>query len=360
MATTNHYIVILCGGTGPRLWPLSRTDNPKQFLTVIGNSSLLNQTISRCQKIVPLKNIFLVTNQKYLSKIKHHISPKFLSQNILGEPEKKNTAMAIIYAATFIQKIDPQAIVSVLPSDHFVKKSVEFKKTLNTAVSLAKKHQKIVLLGSSPTFANPSYGYIHPGPDSSVLGFVEKPNPPLIEKLIKNGYLWNLGIYTFSPSTLFSQLAKHQPLYFSLHQKLLSSPLTQNTLKKIYHLSPSLAIDHALSEKSKELLVLPITFVWSDVGEWKTIYRQLTPDSDGFAKINNQTNFVQFDSKNCLLFGSPKKLIGLVGVENLAIIDTPDALLVCQIQKSFHVRDLITKIVNSEKLKHFFVAKNDH
>lgn len=275
--------------------------------------------------------------------------------------------MAFVYASTLIQKLNPRAVISFLPSDHFIKNPLDFKKSLDTAAALAKKHQKIVLLGSLPAFANPSYGYLLPNkkdkqhaPAFPVVNFVEKPDPKAINELIKNAYLWNLGIYTFSASVLFAEIKKYQPAYFSLYQKLQKHPDNPRLVNHVYTLSPALSIDYALAEKSKQLLVLPVNFIWSDVGEWKTIYQQLATDKQGFATLNPDTLFAQFDSQNCLLSARKNKLIGLVGVKDLTIIDTADALLVCQIQKSFHVRDLISKIVSSKKTKSFYVAKNDH
>jgi len=358
MAQAKHYIVILCGGTGPRLWPLSRTANPKQFLPLLGKQSLLQQTISRCQKIVPLSQIFLISNIKYLSKIKKHLGPKFPSQNIISEPDKKNTAMAILYAATIIQSKNPHSVITTLPSDHYIKNHPAFKKDLVKSARLAQKLDRLVILGTKALFANPSYGYVK-AQNGQVSDFIEKPPLFKIPTLIAKKYYWNLGIYNFTPTRLFLEFQQCQPVYYRLYLKLKNKILSDSLIKNIYRASPSLSIDTAISQKSKNLVLLPAKFDWSDVGEWKTIYHQLKKDRSGFAFLNSQTLLNQYQSKNCLVSGQKDKLIGLVGIENLTIIDTPDSLLICQTKKSFRVRKLIGQIVKNKKHKKFFVSPHD-
>ncbi len=363
---SKHYIVILCGGTGPRLWPLSRTDNPKQFLPILSKDSLLLQTIKRCKKIVPPSQIYLITNQKYLQKITQHINHDIPQKNIIAEPLKKNTAMAILYATAFLQNINPQSVITVLPSDHYITDTPSFAKDIKTAANVANSLDTIVVLGTKPTSENPSYGYIGTKVNQQqfqtttpVTKFIEKPSPSKIPKLIKQGYYWNLGTYTFKPTCLIQEFAKYQPAYSKIYSKLKNSLGKPNIIKKLYQKAPKLPIDTAISQPSNRLTLIPAHFNWSDVGEWKTIYLESKKDKNGFAILNKHTLQTQFESKNCLIYGQKNKLIGLVGVKNLAIIDTPDALLICKIQKSFNVRNLISQIVQNKKHKHFFVSKND-
>jgi mannose-1-phosphate guanylyltransferase len=181
----------------------------------------------------------------------------------------------------------------------------------------------------------------------------------MAEKLLRSGHsFWNSGIYTFSVSTLFSEFKIHSPDYFSICQKLLDkSP----NIPKIYSSSPNLSIDIAVSEKSKNIIMLAADFTWSDIGEWKSIYRQLSLKTDDIIALNHQTTFIQSGSRKCLVSGLTNKLIGLVDVNNLAIIDTPDALLICNIayNGSYKVRDLVSQIVADPKLKKYFLSKND-
>ena len=367
MATTpKHIIVILCGGTGPRLWPLSRTDNPKQFLPILSKDSLLLQTIKRCKKIVPSSQIYLITNQKYLQKISPHVDRSIPPKNIIAEPLKKNTAMAILYATTFLQNINPQLIITTLPSDHYITDTTSFKKDIKSAANIVNKKDTIVVMGTKPNSENPSYGYIGTKneqqqfyPATPVTQFIEKPSPSKIPQLIKLGYYWNLGTYTFKPDSLIQEFAKYQPAYTKIYSKLRDNLNKPNVVKKLYQQAPKLPIDIAISQPSNRLTLIPAHFKWSDVGEWKTIYLESKKDKNGFAVLTEHTLHNQFESQNCLIHGQKGKLIGLVGVKDLAIIDTPDALLVCKIQKSFNVRNLISQIVQNKKHKPFFVSKND-
>ncbi len=347
----NYYAVILCGGTGPRLWPLSRTDRPKQFLSILGKDSLLIQTINRALKLTKKDRVFVVTNYRYQTQIKSHLKNLILPKNILIEPDKKNTMMAILFATHHIHQIDPTAIISTFPSDHFIKNIPVFKQTLNSAAGIAAKSRQIVLLGSPATSANPSYGYIKTTTDSTIARFIEKPNPKIIPQLIKDNYFWNLGIYTFASQTFLDQTKKLQPTYFKLVK------LLDHSLVSAYQKADNIPIDIALSQKSKDLFMLQANFSWSDVGEWKSIYAQSRKDKHGFAKNNRDSLFLYHQSKDCLIHGQKNKMIGLVGVKDLAIIDTPDALLICHLQDSFNVRNLVEKIVKDSSSKHFFVAQ---
>ena len=362
MATTpNHYFIILCGGTGPRLWPLSRADHPKQFLQIFSHHSLLQETVDRVTKITSLKNIFIVTNQKYSDQISNNLGKKFDKSHIISEPIKKNTAMAIILAIAHIKKIDANAIITSMPSDQLIHGSFKFKKTIHTAAKLAFTQHSLVTIGIKPTFPNTSFGYILTQSKNSnkVSLFVEKPSRDVAQSLIKKGCFWNSGIYTFTIPVIVSEFQKLQPEYFSILEKLESKIGDTKNIKNIYQNAPNLAIDQAISEKTNNLLVIPAHFYWSDVGEWKSIYQNLKKDNYGHANFSSQTQYISLNSKNCLINGYQKKLIGLVGVNNLAIIDTPDSLLICNLDQSASVRDLITLIVKQKKYKQYFLKNNE-
>ena len=359
MKKPNHYILILCGGTGPRLWPLSRATNPKQFLTLFNKETLLEQTINRAQKICPSKNIFIVSNKKYKEKINKIIGKKIPQENLLFEPLKKNTAMAIVFGISKIYKINPNAIITINSSDHLIKKIISFKKDLNKAYKLASTQNKIVTLGIKPTFANPSFGYLIPQQKTgfyySLNYFIEKPEKDIAQKLIQKKCFWNSDIHTFNIQTMISELKKFQPEYFNYFETLIKNS-DSKTLLKIYKKSPNLNINQAISEKTKDIYIIPASFSWSDIGEWKSIRQNLKQDSNGIANIN-ESEYLSFNSKNCLINGQNKKLIGLVGVNNLAVIDTPDALLICNLDSSFNVRDLVSLMVKNKKYKGYFLDK---
>lgn len=358
----NHYILIMCGGSGPRLWPLSRATRPKQFLQLFGDNSLIKETYNRFKKFVPVKNIFFISHQKYLEELKQEFGKSVLSQNYISEPEKKNTAMAILYGASVIQKIDSSAVISAVPSDHFIKLGTNFQKDLNKAAKIASTTDNIVAIGIHPTYPNPGFGYILPsstkGDFQTVNYFVEKPSVVDAQILIRKDALWNSGMYTFRPEVIIKELGIHQPDYRPIIDTLSKSSSTI-TARKVYKLSPTLAIDKAVSEKTKNLVIFKASFDWSDVGEWNAIWQHLQPRPDGLSLLNNHGNLVAVNSKNCLVYGYKKKLTGLVGLNNLAIIDTPDSLLVCNLHDSFSVRELVKKIVEDPKLKKYFLTNYD-
>ncbi|MCW1949330.1 MAG: sugar phosphate nucleotidyltransferase [Candidatus Shapirobacteria bacterium] len=360
MATTsNHFIVILCGGTGPRLWPLSRANQPKQFLRILNPKTLLEQTFYRSKKIVPSKNIFIVSNQRYQEKIEKLLNKQLPPENFIYEPGKKNTATAILLAISYIQKINPQAVITTTPSDHFIPKIISFKKTILRAAALACGHHQILTIGIKPTFPNTSYGYIVPQIKnqnfSHVSLFTEKPDKETAQNLIKKGAFWNSGIYTFTINDMLSEFEKLQPEYFTLYQQFLTAISNPKKLSSIYDKSPELPIDRAISEKSDKMSVIPAKFDWSDVGEWRAIKAKSPQDKDGHSIIDQQTEYLSYNSKNCLINGTKGKIVTLVGVENLAVIDTPDGLLVCPLDQSHHVRDLVGLMVKNKKYKNYFL-----
>lgn len=358
----NHYILIMCGGSGPRLWPLSRATRPKQFLQLFGDNSLIKDTYNRFKKFIPVKNIFFISHQKYLEELKQEFGKSVPSQNYISEPEKKNTAMAILYGTTIIKKLNPNAVISAVPSDHFIKQGSNFQKDLSKAAKIATDTDNIVTIGIHPTYPNPGFGYILHGSGKTELQtvnrFVEKPSVIDAQILIRKDAFWNSGMYTFRPDVLIQELHTHSPEYRPIIDALNISTSVV-TARKIYKLSPTLAIDKAVSEKTKNLVIFKASFDWSDVGEWNAIWQHLQPQPEGLSLLNNQGNYVSVNSKNCLVYGDKKKLTGLVGLNNLAIIDTPDSLLVCNLHDSFSVRELVKKIVEDPKLKKYFLTNYD-
>jgi len=351
-----NFIVILCGGSGPRLWPLSRTSNPKQFLNILSPDSLLSQTVNRALKIVPIDHIYIVTNRKYSQKIKKHTPANFPPQNIILEPQKKNTLMAMLYTSLLIEKKYPQATISFFPSDHFIKRQIQFSRLIKKSFNLAKTTDSIVIFGIKPTSINSSYGHIQVKDKQAdfytIKKFYEKPNPATIKKISQNNTVfWNSGIYTFTVKTLIDLVEKHQPQY--------SFNLIDKNISRAYQKCPNLSIDVGISQKTNRILLIPATFFWSDIGEWGSIHQLLRKNANQISLLTKDSLFLSIDSQNCLISGSPQKLIGLVGVKNLAIIDTPQGLLICHLNKSSSVRDLVGQMVSHKHTASYFLDKYD-
>jgi len=366
----NHYALILCGGSGPRLWPLSRASHPKQFLSIFSSDSLLQETIKRAQKVVPKNHVFIITNKRYTAQIQQQTQKLIPDKNIISEPLKKNTAMAILYALAKIESLDPKPFVlTSFPADHYIEKIPRFQKDIKKMAQIALSYDKILTLGIKPDSPNPAYGYIITKKTQrnfqTVTRFVEKPSVQKAQILIKNSAFWNSGIYTFSSETILSEFSHYQKNYYALYQQLLDHINSPEKITKIYQLSESLAIDTAISEKSAKMALIPATFIWSDIGQWHSIYQKLPLDKDKNTKLSLNTSFLSVNSKNCLVSSTKNKLIGLVDVDNLAIIDTPDGLLICQNDpdSTYKVRDLIAKMVSSKKTENYFLKtkeENEH
>lgn len=358
----NHYLVILCGGTGPRLWPLSRANNPKQFLPLFDKDTLLEQTIKRSVKIVPKSNVYVVTNKNFYEKTKKISQKHIPAQNVISEPLKKNTTLAIVYITAIISKHNPNAVITTLPSDHYIKNLDRFKRDIIKTKTVSLKNESILTIGIKPTSPNPSYGYILPGKKLThcfkVSKFIEKPDTNKASVLIKKGKaLWNSGIYTFPIKVLVEELKKLQPGYYDNYLAFQSCLNNHSKIEDVYLNALDLAIDRSISEKSDRLMVISATFKWSDVGQWNAIFINSNKDKNRHAVIDKKTLFTTLKSSNCLVSGQEGKLIGLVGVNNLAIIDSPDALLVCNLDDSFSVRDLVGLIVNNKKTASYFLSQ---
>lgn len=355
----NNLIVILCGGSGPRLWPLSKTIFPKQFLKIFSQNSILKETVLRSQKIVGRNQVFIVSNQKYSKNLKNDLKNLVPSTNIFLEPEKKNTTAAFIFSLSQIAIKYPQAVVSFMPSDHYISHLKYFSQDLFKCFKIATDTDNLVAIGIDPSYPNPAYGYLLPGTKKDdfyfIKSFLEKPDTKKATNLIKNHALWNSGMYTAKMSVFQKLFYTHQKSDYLLIQKLFDNPSSQPIIKKFYELFPSISFDKAISEKTKKLIFFKASFEWSDVGQWKSIFNILPKDKEYIAHIDKSTLYLSHLSQNCLISSTnPSKLIGLVGVNNLAIIDTPDGLLICDLNHSFFVRDLVSKMVSNPKLKSHF------
>jgi mannose-1-phosphate guanylyltransferase len=359
-----HFIVILCGGSGPRLWPLSRSAKPKQFLKIFSDNSLLKETVIRARRLVDRDHIFIITNHKYLPLIKQDLKSLIDSKHIIVEPEKKNTAIAILYSTAVIASIDPEAVITTFTADHFISRLTLFDKNVRQAYNLASKNKSIVTLGIRPSSPSTSYGYIQTQKNNSekVIKFIEKPDISTASKLISSeSNYWNSGIYTFSATTIVNEFYLHAKVLATLYQKAFENISNSKVINKIYSIAPTVSIDVAISEKSNNLLMVPAEFVWNDVGEWKSIQNQLSSVANKNSCLNQDTLFLEVGSQHCLISGEKDKLIGLVNVKDLAIIDTPDALLVCNLKDdgSYKIRDLVAKIVQDKKTARYFLENYD-
>ena len=350
----NLYAVILAGGCGTRFWPVSRRLKPKQFLidllstkqNVKSSTTLLQQTISRIlAKVIPA-NIYVVTGAAYQKEAERQTASfKIPRRNILAEPEGKNTAPAVCWAALRIQRIHPDAVMAVLPSDHLIQKKKAFLRVLDEAVRLA-DGDHLVTLGIPPTRPETGYGYLKTRPVKGknilrVEKFIEKPNLVKAKQFLKSrDYLWNSGMFVWKVSAILREFHKYLPKI----PQLLAGATDQSHIKKVWGSMPNISVDYGILEKARNVAAVPADGIgWSDLGSWESLAEILAKDKKG----NSVTgNVLTLNCRDSLIQakGSPRgghrRLVAAIGLENMMIIDTPDAVLVCPKHLSQDVKKL--------------------
>jgi mannose-1-phosphate guanylyltransferase len=342
------HVIIMAGGKGTRFWPLSRSKRAKQFLNILGHKSLIEQTIQRILPSCTLHNLWIVTNQTqktYINKIKYPLK----SKQILYEPMGKNTAACIGWAATEILKKDPQATLVILPADHIIKQTKQFNQTIKKATKLAQKENCLVTIGIKPDKPHTGYGYIETTNAQKcidqVLAFHEKPDLLTAQKFLKTGrFFWNSGMFIWQAQTIIDLMAHHLPQHYQILQKIASLPKDSQYSQKLSALFskfPNISIDYGILEKAHtQTKMIQSNFTWNDLGSWSALEEYLKKDpSNNAVKGKLKT----LNSQNNLVF-SPHKLVTLIDVQNLIVVDTPDALLVLPKSSDQKIKDLLNTL----------------
>ncbi len=352
--------LILAGGSGTRLWPLSRSKTPKQFLPLFGERTLLQDTCQRLFPLVPPSDQWIITGQQYYEQVCCQVeelkescglmgSPFFV--RIFAEPQAKNTAPAVFWGARMCQELyGDDTIILVLPSDHVITLEDVFLQALQSGIEQAGKGF-LVTFGFAPDYPETGYGYIKIEADPSqenkcfpVQAFVEKPDRGLAIEYMKSGnYLWNSGMFAFHVGTLIGEARKHCPNTF---EPFASYDLgnNQSVVDAYYKCKPD-SIDYAVMEKTDKAYVVKASFGWSDVGSWQSLY-EVSPKNDDANYIRG--DHIVVDSKGCLIHGE-HKLIAVIGMEEVAVIDTPDALMICPMSQTQRVREIVEELKKKDR-----------
>ena len=354
-------VVIMAGGKGERFWPKSRTNLPKQFLSLTNDGkSMIQHTVERLEGLVELENVYVVTNKLYEDLIVEHI-PNLPLENIIIEPEAKNTAPCIGLAAVHIAKKNPESKMIVLPSDHLIKFNEIFLDTLRSALVVVEDDGNIVTIGITPNYPETGYGYINFKKGVSpheitnayeVLRFVEKPDLERAKQYLTSGeYLWNSGMFIWKVSTILKCFEDLLPeIYTGLKEieDTISTDKYSDTLIKVFSEIPSESIDYGIMEKANNIYVIPGNFGWDDVGSWLSLERINNTNQDGNIISGN---VVTVKTKNSIIQGS-KKLIATIGLEDIIIVDTDDALLICNKDNTQEVKEVIANLKASNKTEY--------
>jgi mannose-1-phosphate guanylyltransferase len=354
MPTAHHYGLILAGGRGTRFWPRSRRGHAKQVLNVVGDRSLIQATVERLKPLIAPERMWVLTNDYLRAEIIRQL-PEIPKKQILAEPVQRNTAPAIGLAAHILQSIDPDSIMGVFPSDHVIAKPVRYLNLVKPALRAA-EHGKIVVLGIEPRWPETGYGYIEfprgtkPGLRAPVrvVQFREKPDLPTARKYVAAGrFFWNAGMFFWRTDVLLDALRKFLPKTAALISSVPrpSDRRFFSQLKQAFPLCENISIDYAVLEKADNVVGIPCGDIgWNDVGSWDAVYELLPRDRDG----NAARSEALFQSSTGNYVDADGKLIALLGVKDLVVVDTPDALLVADRHHAQHVGDLVKTL---ERLK---------
>ncbi len=346
------YAVIMAGGAGTRLWPRSRKSMPKQLLKIVSNRTMIQETVDRLTPLVDADHIIVVVGEAHFKEINEQLAD-VPTENILVEPEGKNTAPCIGLAATHIRSRDKDGVMVILPSDHLVVNGNRFRKTIKAAAEAARTRKCLVTIGIEPTLPETGYGYIQigekldtvQGEDVYVVeAFKEKPSRSTAQKFLKTGtYLWNSGMFVWTAETILEQIKTHLPALYEGLAKIegvIGKETERKVTEKVYASLEPESIDFGVMEKAEDVVLLKGDFGWSDIGSWAAM-EQIWPKDENGNFLNAEV--ISIESTGNIIH-STKKLVAVIGLKDIVIIETEDAILVCAKEKAPDVRSVVDEL----------------
>jgi mannose-1-phosphate guanylyltransferase len=353
-STPSIYALILAGGSGTRFWPLSRNAKPKQLLNLFGDVTLLEQTIQRLDGLVPRENILILTNAQQEAAVRE-VAAQLPPENIFAEPAKRDTAPAVALGIGLVAARDPDAIMIVLPADQLIRDTEAFHSVMRDAIATAEKSDGLVTIGIKPTWPCPSYGYIERGQRATIPGleceqlpaevkrFREKPSTELAEQVLaQGGFCWNAGMFVWSIPNVIRELSTHQPELASFISEIRRSTDPAATVAAQFPKLTPISIDYGLMEKARRVLNIEATFDWDDVGSWLSVANYLE-NAGNENRVNTPVS--EIDSENNIVFNARKgSHVALLGVDDLIIVQTDDALLIANRHQADAIKKLADKL----------------
>ena len=344
-----NWAVIMAGGYGERFWPMSRRKQPKQLLPIIGDRTMIQQTVKRLETVIAYPQVMVVTNQEQASLVRKQLKRV---KNVIAEPIGRNTAPCVGWAAAVIGKRDPDGVMAVLPADSYIRDVRGYRRVLRDALDLAKREDVLVTIGIQPTAPHTGYGYVQLGQELlanastrfwKASRFVEKPSLEKAKEFIASGeYRWNAGMFVWSVKSIVEAFEKYQPEMWKQINKITDA----RSLKRIYPKLEKISVDYAIMEKADNVVVANGDFDWDDVGDWPAVERHYEKDANGNVA---RGAFAGLGTANCVIVSGDKHLIAAVGVSDLVIVHTADATLVCHKSEAQKVREIVKQLAAQRK-----------
>jgi mannose-1-phosphate guanylyltransferase len=343
-----NWAVIMAGGYGERFWPVSRRNRPKQLLPIVGRKTMLQQTVERLLPVVPATRILVVTQREQAAQVRQQV-PRV--KYVVAEPAAKNTAPCVGLAAAIVGKHDPDAVMAVVPSDSYIGNVPRYRQVVGEALALAGEQDVLVTIGIQPTAPRTGYGYIQVGEPLragfwQARRFVEKPDRATAEQFLAGGdYRWNAGMFVWSARAINAAFAQHQPTLAAAFARIGAAVNTEaftRVVAREFRAMPKISVDYAIMEKAGNVVMANGDFDWDDVGDWAAVERH---------RPAQPANFVSVDSSGCVVVAGRGHTVAAVGVNDLVIVHTSDATLVCRKQDAQKVRDLVKKLAGDRKHK---------
>jgi len=368
MQRKDRYIIIMAGGRGERFWPVSRERKPKQLITLLGDRSFLQQTVDRVKPVVPIENIFIITNAVQAAAVRRQL-PELPRRNIIGEPCGRDTCAAVALGAALVGARSANGVMAVLPADHVIPDEVKFRRVLIDSMILAKRESALVTIGIEPHEPATGYGYIQVGNKLAKASakslkstffaakkFVEKPNLAMAKRYLKSGrYRWNAGMFIWSHETIAAELLRQQPRLSAAAEQwrgIRGLAKLNAALVRDYPKLEKISVDYAIMENAQNIICADGVFGWDDLGSWPALARHLKPDAAGNCAVGD---LVQIDSANNVVFDARTRKrgpIAIVGISDMVVVQTDDATMIAHQSESQKIKQIVARLARNNRFAH--------